>query len=116
MFAARAGHEGKRDPQRVPLVPQELHDAISVENVPAGQPRTRLVAKLLRVANCAQFILIHAIKVTHFLSAVFVEAGCALSFAFDSLALVATLMSFRAKGKRLLVVTQVLRFGQLSFT
>ena len=58
MLAVWAGHKSESNPQRGPLVLQQLHDAIRVEDVAAGELGAVLSAQLLGVADCAQFFLI----------------------------------------------------------
>lgn len=99
MLAARARHESEGDTESCPFVHEQLHDAIRVENVPAGQSRARLFAKLLCVADGAKLSLIDSLEVmTGGFSAIFLQAWQAFTLIFNTLARVtAFLVRFSAE-------------------
>ena len=80
MLTVRAGHESESDPQRGPLVLQQLHDAVGVEDVAAGKLGAVLNAELLRVADCAKLVLVFTLVDTRCLCVVGFRAWCAFGF------------------------------------
>ena len=90
LLAARAGHEREGDPQRGPAVLEEVHDAVCVEYVSAGETGARLRTELCCVADVAELVLVYTIEVANLLSAGCIEAGKALAFLGDAFACMAT--------------------------
>ena len=90
LLAARAGHEGEGDPQRGPAVLEEVHDAVCVEYMSAGEAGTRLRTELCRVADVAELVLVYTIEVAYLLSAGCIEAGKAFAFLGNTFACMAT--------------------------
>ena len=90
LLAARALHESERDAQGRPAVLEELYEAVGVENVAAGELSARLFAKLTRVADGAELVLVDTVKQARFLSAGRLEAGQAPLLSGDTLAGVST--------------------------
>ena len=71
---------------------EQLYQAVGVEDVPTGQSGAGLIAELLGVADRAEFVLSHALKVASCLGAVPVQARHALALLLDSFASVAALL------------------------
>ena len=69
---------------------EEVHDAVCVEYVSAGEAGARLGAELCRVADCAELVLVHTLKVANLLSTGCIEAWEALAFLGDAFACMAT--------------------------
>ena len=69
---------------------KELHDAVRVENVAAGEARAGFCTELGCVAYAAQFILINSIVKASLLCARSIEAGKAFVFIWDAPARVST--------------------------
>ena len=75
LLAARTRHESKGDTESCPFVLEQLHYAIRVEDVPAGQFRARFFSKLLSVADGAKLCLIDSLEVvTRGFSAISLQA------------------------------------------
>ena len=69
---------------------EEVHDAVCVEYVSAGETGARLRTELCCVADVAEFVLVYTIEVANLLSAGCIEAGKALAFLGDAFACMAT--------------------------
>ena len=93
---------------------QKVDYAIRVEDVSAGETRASFSAQLLCVANRAQLIFVHTIKVASRPSTRCVEAGQTLALASHTFAGVAALfVSFLTEGNPFHDI--VARFNQYFF-
>ena len=112
LLAARARHEAaKGDPKSRPPVLQELHHAVSVEDVTACEARTFLCAELRCIADSTQLFFIGPFKVSDTLCTSFIETRHTLAFICYTFARVTTIsMSLTTEGfSRLLAFDLITR-------
>ena len=108
LSAARAIHEAEVDSCGVPLVLEQLLDAVGVEDMTAAKCNAWLLAKGACVADIAQLVLIGILK--PLLIALSVEAGEAFALAGNSTALMAAGMGLSASSKSSIFIFFLLLF------
>ena len=92
LLAAGARHEGEGDLEGAPLVLEELVDAVGMEDMPAAELHTGLLAKLARVADRAELACI----LKGVLVAALLQAGEAVGLTSGAVALMTALVNFVA--------------------